>query len=93
MFWETGTFWLSIVLALSVPIVLIGIFHNRLKSEGKGGGARGVGWKVLRFTVISISLPLVALLALNGALSSEVATLMGTALGFAFGKGAKGDDG
>jgi hypothetical protein len=31
-------------------------------------------------------LPLIALLALNKALSPEVATLIGTAMGFAFGK-------
>ena len=67
MFWVTGTLWLSIVLALMLPIVLIRILHNRLKSiKGEGHGARGVGCKVLRFTFISIRRPLVAPLVLYG---------------------------
>ena len=67
MFWVTGTFWLSIMLALTVPIILIRILHNRLKSiKGEGHGARGVGCKVLRFTFISIRGPLVAALDLYG---------------------------
>ena len=67
MFWVAGTFWLSIVLALTVPIVLIRILHNRLKSiKGAGHGARGVGCKVLRFTFITIRRPLAAPLALYG---------------------------
>jgi len=37
-------------------------------------------------TVLTISLPLIAMLALNKALSPEVATLIGTAMGSAFGK-------
>ena len=67
MFWVTGALWLSIVLALMLPIVLIRILHNRLKSiKGEGHGARGVGCKVLRFTFISIRGPLVAPLDLYG---------------------------
>lgn len=82
MFWESGTFWLSIILASSIPIVLIGVFHNRLAAEK----LRGLGWKIVRFSVITISIPTLGILALNNAMSSEIATLMGTAMGFAFGK-------
>ncbi len=73
---------LSAILALSVPIVLIGGLHNR----NKGKEPKGIGWQFIRYTVLTISIPIIALLALNKALSPEVATLIGTAMGFAFGK-------
>ena len=73
---------LSTILAVSVPIVLIGGLWNRQLGEKP----KGIGWQFIRYTVLAISLPIVALLALNGALSGEAATLIGTAMGFAFGK-------
>ncbi len=73
---------LSIVLALSVLVVLIGGFHNRLA----GQEPKGIGWQFIRFIVLSISLPIIGLLALNDALSGEVATLIAGAMGYAFGK-------
>ena len=82
MFWHSATFWLSSLLALSVPIVLIGGFHNRLA----GKEPKGIGWKFIRFSVLTISIPITGLLALNDMLSGEAATLIGTAMGFAFGK-------
>ena len=75
-------FWLSLLLAFSVPIVLIGGFHNRLAGEKP----KGIGWQFIRFVVLTISIPIIGLLALNNMLSSEAATLIGTAMGFAFGK-------
>lgn len=71
---------LSIILALSVPIVLIGGFRNR--SEGD----KGIGWQFIRFTMLTISIPIIGLLALNNALSGEAAALIGGAMGYAFGK-------
>jgi hypothetical protein len=82
MIWESGTFWLSALLALSVPIVLVGGLWNRQAGEKP----KGIGWQFIRYTVLAISIPIVALLALNHVLSAEVATLIGTAMGFAFGK-------
>ena len=82
MIWESGPFWLSLVLALTIPIVLIGGFHNRLKAEKP----RGIGWKFIRFTVLTISIQVIGILALNNALSGEVAALIGGAMGYAFGK-------
>ena len=73
---------LSIVLALSILVVLIGGFHNRLASKEP----KGIGWQFIRFIVLSISLPIIGLLALNDALSGEVATLIAGAMGYAFGK-------
>ena len=82
MFWESGLFWLSVLLALAVLVALVGGFHNRLQGEKP----KGIGWQFIRFIVLSISLPIIGLLALNDALSGEAATLIGTAMGFAFGK-------
>jgi hypothetical protein len=73
---------LSILLAASVPIVLIGGFLNR----GTGDKAKGIGWQFIRFTVLTISIPIVGILALNGALSGEAAALIGGAMGYAFGQ-------
>ena len=80
MFWESGLFWLSAVLALSVPAVLILGLRNRTS------GDKGIGWQFIRFSVLGISIPIIGLLALNDALSGEAAALIGGAMGFAFGK-------
>jgi len=40
----------------------------------------------IRYTVLSISLPIVAILALNQSLTGEAATLIAGAMGYAFGK-------
>ena len=91
MFWESGLFWLSALLASAVPIVLIWGFINRntVTRETEKGNVvkgKGIGWQFIRFIVLSISLPIIGLLALNNALSGEVATLIAGAMGYAFGK-------
>ena len=73
---------LSIVLALAVLVALIGGFHNRLADQKP----KGIGWQFIRFIVLSISLPIIGLLALNDALSGEAAALIGGAMGYAFGR-------
>ena len=79
---------LSIVLALAVLVVLIGGFHNRLA----GQAPKGIGWQFIRFIVLSISLPIIGLLALNDALSGAAAALIGGAMGYAFGKKDEKDE-
>ena len=86
MEWLSAT--LSVLLALAVLVALVGGFHNRLKHEKP----KGIGWQFIRFTVLSISLPIIALLALNDALSSAAAALIGGAMGYAFGKKDEGDE-
>lgn len=76
----------TVLLASAVPIALIGGLHNRLRSK------KGIGWQFIRYTVLTISLPLIGLLVLNDALTSEAATLIGTAMGFAFGRRGKGEE-
>lgn len=84
-------FWLSVILALSVPIVLAMGLANRIlvTKETKSGNVvrgLGIGWQFIRFSVLTTGLPIVGVLALNGLLTSEVATLFAAAMGFAFGK-------
>lgn len=77
--------WVSIILASAVPIILIvGYLNRRGNPDDK---AKGIGWQFIRYTVLAISIPVAAILALNGALSGEAATLIAGAMGYAFGKG------
>ena len=76
----SSTFILSAILAAAVPLALVLGYCNR-KQEGKG-----IGWQFIRWTVLAISLPIVGVLALNDLLSGEAAALIGSAMGYAFGK-------
>ena len=80
MEWLSPT--LSIALVLSILGVLGGGFHNRLA----GQEPKGIGWQFIRFIVLSTSLPIIGILALNDALTGEAATLIAGAMGYAFGK-------
>ena len=50
---------------------------------------KGIGWQFIRYTVISIGLPIAGILALNDALTGEAATIIAGAMGYAFGKNGK----
>lgn len=79
MFWQESIFWLSLLLALSMPISLVGGLCI-LKARDAG-----IGWSFIRYSVLTLSIPLIGLLALNGLLSGEAAALIGGAMGYAFG--------
>lgn len=72
--------WVSLIVATAIPIVLIGGFWNRSTTN------KGIGWQYIRFTVIAIALPTVALLGLNNMLTGEAGTIIAAAMGYAFGK-------
>jgi len=72
--------WISGVLSLAVLVVIAGGLYTRYRAK------KGIGWQFIRFTVIAISLPICALLALNDALTGEAATIIAGAMGYAFGK-------
>lgn len=72
--------WISGILALAVLVVVVGGLWNRTKA------GKGIGWQFIRFNVISISLPICGILALNDALTGEAATVIAGAMGYAFGK-------
>ncbi len=77
--------WVNILLAVSVFAVIFGGLWNRHVTN------KGIGWQFIRYTVIGITLPIAALLALNDALSGEAATILAGALGYAFGHQGKPD--
>lgn len=79
-------YWISGILALTILVVVVGGLMNRVKTE------KGIGWQFIRYTVIAISLPICGLLALNGALTGEAATLIAGAMGYAFGKSGSNAD-
>jgi len=77
--------WISLILAVCVLVVIVGGLWNRFSAK------KGIGWQFIRFNVIAISLPIAGLLALNGALTGEAATVIAGALGYAFGKTGDAD--
>ena len=76
--------WVSIVLALAVPgVLVVGYLNRRGNPDDK---MKGIGWQFIRYTVLGISIPVTAILALNGALSGEAAAIIAGSMGYAFGK-------
>ncbi|MCZ8258916.1 MAG: hypothetical protein O9333_02140 [Beijerinckiaceae bacterium] len=71
---------ISVIMSLSIPITIFCGLRNR-SMVGKG-----IGWQFIRFIVLSISIPTAAILALNGSLTGEAATIIAGAMGYAFGK-------
>lgn len=81
--------WVSAILALTVPgVLVVGYLNRRGNPQDK---AKGIGWQFIRYTVLTIAIPVVAILALNGVLTGEAATLIAGAMGYAFGKAPKDD--
>lgn len=73
----------SVLLALAVPFIVWKALKNR---ERPNGANKGIGWQFIRYTTVAISLPIVALLAINNAFTGEVATVLAGVMGYAFGK-------
>jgi hypothetical protein len=73
--------WVSAILASAIPGVLIVGYLNRRGSSN--GEAKGIGWQFIRYTVLTIAIPVVGILALNDALTGEAATLIAGAMGYA----------
>ncbi|MCA1404660.1 hypothetical protein I6F26_10340 [Ensifer sp. IC3342] len=81
--------WVSAILALAVPgVLLVGHLNRRGNPNDK---AKGIGWQFIRYTVLTIAIPIVGILALNNALTGEAATLIAGAMGYAFGKTPEND--
>ena len=87
MDWVSVISVISVILALTVPgVVLAGYLNRRGKSDDK---MKGIGWQIIRYTVIGMALPIAGILALNGVLTGEAATIIAGAMGYAFGQSAK----
>ena len=79
--------WVSVILASVVPgVLIVGYLNRRGNPQDK---AKGIGWQFIRYAVLTIAVPIVGILALNGALTGEAATLIAGAMGYAFGKTPK----
>ena len=76
-------FWTSLILAASVLVVITGGLYSRIISN------KGIGWQFIRYTVICISLPLAAILAISGTLTGEASTILAAAMGYSFGKSSE----
>ena len=82
MTWEL---LLSLIFAVTLPVIVIAGIVQRVKAE------KGIGWQFIRYNTVTMALPIVAILALNNALTSEAAIIISGALGYAFGKEGKPD--
>ena len=82
MTWQLS---LSLILAATLPVIVIAGMVQRVQAE------KGIGWQFIRYNAITMALPIVAILALNNALTSEAAVIISGALGYVFGKGGKPD--
>ncbi len=81
MTWEL---LLSLILAVSLPVIVIAGIVQRVMAK------KGIGWQFIRYNAITMALPIVAILALNDALTSEAAAIIiSGALGYVFGKEEK----
>jgi hypothetical protein len=58
----------------------------------QGEKPKGIGWQFIRFSVLTIGVPVTGVLALTNALTGEAAALIGGAMGYAFGKKDEKDD-
>jgi hypothetical protein len=88
-FSSNGAALATIILSISVPLTMWIGYLNRKGTTTKD--TKGIGWQFIRYTVLSISLPIVGILAVNDALTGEAATLIAGAMGYAFGKAGKDD--
>ena len=79
--------WVAAIIACTVPSVLIFGYLNRRGNQGDR--MRGIGWQYIRFTVISIAIPVTCILALYDVLVGEAAVIISGAMGYAFGQSAK----
>ncbi|MEL6388456.1 MAG: hypothetical protein AAFR00_13990 [Pseudomonadota bacterium] len=100
---ERGTAdWISLLFAgtsllLAGAILAVLVIGLLARAGYYGGPARGIGWQFIRYTVIAVTIPATALLAVNGVLTGEAAAIFSGALGYAFGSSTGGagsnDDG
>ena len=76
---------IALVVAIGTVIFLTMALAQRLKSN------KGIGWQFIRFSAITLSLPLTTVLALTNSLDAPSAAILAGALGYAFGHPAEND--
>jgi hypothetical protein len=76
---------LSYIFAAAVIVIPVISLVSRMWSD------KGIGWQFIRFNVIAMSIPTIAVLALNNLLSSEtISGLIGAIVGYAFARSTDG---
>lgn len=77
---------ISVILAVGSVYLPAKALRNRTMLK------KGIGWQFIRYSMIAAALPLVGMLALQKSLTVEVATIVATALGYAFGQASSGSE-
>ncbi|TRO95444.1 hypothetical protein FKB34_08730 [Glycocaulis profundi] len=86
---DCGILVISTLLGV-VPIGVIVVGYLLRKPHAGKTEGWGIGWQFIRYTVIAMTPPIIAILALNNALTTEVAVLLSGTLGYAFGNRDEG---
>jgi hypothetical protein len=79
---EKPVTWVSVILALTVPGALVIAYVK----------TQGIGWALIRYTVLAIAIPVTAILTLNDSLTEGAAAIIAAAIGYAFGKSSENSD-
>ncbi len=76
----------------AVEIVSVGVMAVAMCAILWTRRERGIGWRVIQFTAVSLALPTILILSLEGSISSEVTgTLLGAIVGYFFSRDGKDD--
>ncbi len=68
---------IELVAASVMPLGIFGMFHNRYYLK------RGIGKRTIQFAAVTLVIPSILILAMEGILNAEVvATLLGTIVGY-----------
>lgn len=68
---------IEIIMASIMLLVLVGVFSNRIIQQ------KGMGARIIQFTCVSLLIPMIIILAIEGVLKGEtVATLIGGMAGY-----------
>ena len=77
-------FWIEIIAALTIPLCLIVIAWNRVKTE------KGLGMSALRFLVVGSVLPVLTILGLERVLEAgTIGSILGAIVGYLFSESAR----
>ncbi len=89
--------WLEVILASTVPLVVLGVIATRLWNyrivNGQKIRGRGLGVRTIQFAAVATIVPTVAILALHGILQGDaVAAIFGGMIGYLLASIAKFDE-
>jgi hypothetical protein len=75
----TAISWVQIIVSLAIPITLIVVWLNRVRTD------KGIGVRTVQFVAAGMVMPAVIILALNDKIGGETsAALIGAFIGYLF---------